>query len=396
MNKILWLKVLAIAAIQASITLTWVVYNLYIVDLLIKNFGFSKELATLLLIVENGLEAIIEPIFGAYSDRQKQNLGTRIPIINIGIILSSALFIAIPALVIFVDPQTIWRWTLPAIAVAWASAMAIFRSPAMALLGNAAPKDKLPQAASILTLVGQLVGAFRFDVYGIIVGLGANFAFAIGSFSLLIAAAFLRLVYPPQPRLKIEEETPAIAWNLLFLILGTGFGIGWGLRFLIPSINKVLATQLETGEVKLAMTLVFIALGLSALPAGKIATAIGNFKAILLGILATIIFLQLLVLNNNNLIIFSLLTAIIFSFSLVLNGIIPFVLNITPETYTGLGTGMYFAGLTASFSLFEVFLAKFGEITPTTGAMGAAIALLLTFLLIILSMQKVEGVGSRD
>ena len=146
-NPVVWLKVWGIAATQGAITLAWVIYNLYLTKLLV-NLGFSQELAVWILIIEHMLEAIIEPTFGAYSDRQKQKIGTPIPIINLGIILSSVLFISIPAVVIFINPETIWRWLLPAIALAWASVMAIFRSPVMALLGNAAPKDKLPQAAS--------------------------------------------------------------------------------------------------------------------------------------------------------------------------------------------------------------------------------------------------------
>jgi MFS family permease len=389
-QKILWLKVWGIAGIQAAITLTWVIYNLYLADLLVKNFGFSKELANSLLIIENGLEAFIEPIFGAYSDRQKYNLGTRIPMINFGVFLSSILFIAIPVLVIFVDPKTIWRWTLPVLAVAWASVMAMFRSPAMALLGSAAPQNKLPQAASILTLVAQLVGAFKFDVYGIILGLGVNFAFAIGSVSLLIAAACLRFLFPPSFPTQETQVISKINRSLLVLIAGTGISIGCALRFLIPSVNKVLASQWGTDRVKLAMTLFFIALGLASLPSGKLANKIGNFKAMLLGLLITVIFSQFLIINHQDSIVFLNLAAIVFGFSMVLNGAIPFVLNLVPEQHSGLGLGMYFGGLTGAFGLFDFVFSKLGEITASLGAKGGAIALISAFILIILSMQNKE------
>ena len=130
-NPVLWSKVWGIATTQGAFTLTWVIYNLYLTQLLV-NLGFSQELAVWILIIEHMLEAIIEPTFGVYSDRQKQKIGTSIPIINLSIILSSVLFLAIPALVIFINPETIWRWLLPALAIAWASVMAIFRSPVMA------------------------------------------------------------------------------------------------------------------------------------------------------------------------------------------------------------------------------------------------------------------------
>jgi MFS family permease len=386
-NSILWLKVWGIAITQGAITLTWVIYNLYFTKFLVENFGFSQQLAVGILIIENLLEAIIEPIFGTFSDRQKQKIGTSIPIINIGIILSSALFIAIPIVVIFINPQTIWRWLLPAIAVAWASAMAIFRSPVVALLGNAASKDKLPQAASILTLVSQLIGSFKFDVYGIIVNLGANITFAIGSFSLLIAAACLRFLYPPQISSETSKQSNDLNWKTLFLIGVTGISIGCGLRFFMPTINKILLTEVGQDNIKLTMTLFFIALGLVAIPAGKIANKIGNSQAILIGLLTTTFFLQILVLNKSNSFINLTSIAIICSFSLVLNGAIPFVLNLVPQRNAGLGIGAYFCGFGIAISLFEFIFNKLGEIDIQIGSIGSTIAFLLAFLLIATAKQ---------
>lgn len=167
------------------ITLTWVLYKLYL-PLLLVELGLAEELAVTLLIVENALETLIEPIFGALSDRQQQAFGTRVPIISIGAILSSALFIAIPILIIFSHERNFSQWLFIGLTITWASVMAIFRSPAMALLGRSASTELLPQAASLLTLVGGIVGAFRFDAYGwivkfVVLGLAALPAGKIGS-----------------------------------------------------------------------------------------------------------------------------------------------------------------------------------------------------------------------
>ena len=80
--------------------------------------------------------------------------------------------------------------------------MEIFRAPTLSLLGRCANADNLPQATSILTLVGGIVGAFRFDAFGVILQLGAGFAFALGSFTLLIAGGILRWLNP----IAIAEE----------------------------------------------------------------------------------------------------------------------------------------------------------------------------------------------
>jgi len=49
-NKVLWIKVWGIAAVQVSITPTWVIYNLYFLLLLVE-LGFNKELAIAILIL---------------------------------------------------------------------------------------------------------------------------------------------------------------------------------------------------------------------------------------------------------------------------------------------------------------------------------------------------------
>ena len=204
-SRVLWIKVWGIAALQGAITLSWVIYNLYLPILLVQ-LGLGQKIAIALLIGENLIEALIEQIFGRNSDHQQQLFGSRIPVVTAGIVLSSALFIAIPSLIIFA-PSNIKKPLFLVLVVAWASAMAIYRSPAMAILGRCATIDSLPQAASVLTLVGGLVGAFRFDAYGLIVEMGADFAFALGSFSLLVAGGILRWFNPSEAP-KVVEQHP--------------------------------------------------------------------------------------------------------------------------------------------------------------------------------------------
>jgi len=48
-----------------AITLTWVIYNLYLPQLL-GQFGFPKQLAVGLLILENALAVVMEPLMGGY------------------------------------------------------------------------------------------------------------------------------------------------------------------------------------------------------------------------------------------------------------------------------------------------------------------------------------------
>lgn len=76
--------------------------------------------------------------------------------------------------------------------------MAVFRSPATALLGKYASKNDLPLAGSLLTLASGIITAFKPISTNFILSLGAVFSFAVGSFVLLGAALLLRYVNPPE------------------------------------------------------------------------------------------------------------------------------------------------------------------------------------------------------
>ncbi len=195
-KRILWLRVFALAFIQGAITLTWVVYSIYLPKMLAQ-LGFAAGLAATIIIIEQALAIVFEPLFGAFSDRTQQFIGNRFPFISLGVILSSALFITLPTIVILGNPQQVWRWLLPGFAVAWAIAMTMFRSPAMALLWQAVPRQQFPQATGILIFIAGLVGAFKPFIQNIILKLGSAFTFSIGSFTLLGAAFVLRRLYPP-------------------------------------------------------------------------------------------------------------------------------------------------------------------------------------------------------
>ena len=193
------------AALQAAITLTWMLYRLYLPQLL-AGYGFAG-FDRGITILEDSLAITIEPLAGWLSDKQRHWMGTRFPLIVVGTILSSVLFIAIPAIFILGNPVSPLRWMLPVVIVAWSIAMAMFRSPAVSLLGQYATQTQLPQAMSLLVFVGGLAGAARPVAGDFILNLGPAFTFASGSFVLLGAVAFLRSVNPDAALSELPPDT---------------------------------------------------------------------------------------------------------------------------------------------------------------------------------------------
>ncbi len=394
---ILWLQVSGLAALQGAITLTWVIYNLYLPQLLVQ-FGFSKQLAAGLLIIENALAVVMEPLMGGLSDRAKRWVGSQFPLISAGVVLSSALFIAIPSIVIFGQQAGVTRAVLLVVLVAWALAMTVFRSPAISLLARYATPTQLPLAASLLTLAVGVIGAFKPIASQFLLSLGAVFTFTIGSFVLLATAAVLRWfnsrIETPEATLNQTAAQP-LSTYALGLIFGTGAGVTWGTRFLMGTLPQVLKIQLDMANVDWLMVGIAIALAFAALPAGEWAVEVGNRKAMLIGIGVTVGLLQVIVFIPTWFTLGASVVGVIAGLSLVVNGAIPFALALVPPQQVGLGTGMYFGGVAAAVSLFGVVFPQANAITPAAGAIGGAIAFLAAALCVAASV-KVQSVEDGD
>jgi ABC-type uncharacterized transport system permease subunit len=108
---------LVLVGLQGAITLTWLVDNAYLPQLLTQ-FGFPASLAAGLMVIENALAVVMEALMGDFplggvSVQNQLKFGTCFPFISIDVILSSTLFVAIPYRTTFVPPSELIRRTLP-------------------------------------------------------------------------------------------------------------------------------------------------------------------------------------------------------------------------------------------------------------------------------------------
>ncbi|QLE59306.1 MFS transporter [Nostoc sp. TCL26-01] len=372
-SNILWVRVWVLAGLQAAITLCWLVYHAYLPQLLVQ-FGFPPSLAVSLLVIENALSVILEPLMGGLSEQNQRWVGSRFLFISAGVILSATLLIAIPCIVTFVEPKSVWRSLLPITLVAWALAMTIFRSPAMALLNKYSTPAELPLAFSVVTLAGGIVGAFRPIANKFILSLGSIFAFLIASLVLLATAYVLRLVnYQDPPVDEYPKKTVSLPWFKLSLILTTGFSVGWGSRLLMGVLSQILLTQFPGND--WLMVWVGLAIAIASLPAGWLSVKIGDRQAMLLGIGITLISLLVMVFVSLQV---PFLCLLIFGFSLIINGTIPFAFKLVSRPWEGLAIGTYFGGFALAMSIFGAIFLQPQAITPIAGTLGATLAFLLT------------------
>jgi MFS family permease len=400
-EQVLWLQVWGLAGLQGAITLTWLIYSVYLPKLLAE-FGFPEQVGIALLVVENGLAVLLEPLMGGLSDRDKHQFGSRFPLITAGVVLASTFFIAIPTVVVFGKSASELRWVLVMISVAWALAMTVFRSPAMSMLRNYAPPEGLALANSLLVLVAGLFTAFQPVAHDFILSLGAVFTFAIGSFALLGMAAVLQYVNPSEtipaslanPKSSLLPSTDALLYApnysllpSLSLIFMTGVAVTWGTQFLTKTLCKMLMLQTGINNVDWLMVGVGIVLALAAPPTADWALRFDNRRTMFVGAIATTILLQIAVFVPNWLILVIAILGLVVAFNLVVNGAIPFALMLVPPHQVGIGVGMYFGGVAGAESLLGFLLPSEQSMTPIVGAIGGTGAFVIVSLCVAASIK---------
>jgi MFS family permease len=388
---VLWRPVLGLAAVQGSITLSWVIYRTYLPKLLTQ-LGFPEVLAARLLLIELILAIALEPLMGGLSDRVRYWVGSRFPFISLGVILSSALFIAIPASVAVGNLNSTVRWILPSLAVAWALAMTIFRSPVMVLLSQYAAPPELPRAASVLVLVGGTLGAIAPFSSQFLLSLGPGITFATGSIILLVAVKVLRSLHPPEPPSSPATDT-AVPFTSLLLglmsIVGVSLGLSWGFRFLSVALSQSIIIPLPEVNLKIFTSIVSLVVAIGAIPAGIVGSRWGNSRTILIGIAATVSFLLLMGFVPYSMAIVLAIVGLIAAFSLVNNSAIPFIFGAIPPHRIGLGIGTYFGSSGAASSLFNPL---FGSLSTqaSTQATYSAIAFLIAGISVAFNALRVR------
>lgn len=382
-----WGPVLSLGALHGAVTLAWVVYNLYLVALLVRA-GFDAYLASVLLTVEGLIGAVLEPLMGGLSDRARTGLFRRFLLVLGGVMVTAFLFIAIPLAAAGGRPGP--ATLVPALLIAWSCAMAVFRTPALALLGRYARPASLPLAASVLTAAAGLVGAVAPSTRAWLLSLGALTAFAVASTALVLAALVLRAldlrvplpVTPPQDPAPLDRSARRSAW-FLFLV-GTSAGLAF--RLLMHGLPRAGAGPGASAE--RITTVLFLGLALGGIPLGRLAmgrTGAGPVTAGGLAVLTLGAAVPLLVERAFPVLACAALLG--GALAGVQNGLFAHSLLAVPLERAGLGMGLLLGGGGLALGLFNLLLAV-QKPPPSTSLLAAGGLYALTLALL-------RGVRSR-
>jgi hypothetical protein len=384
-----WRRAIGIALLQGTIVAAWMVYNAYLPGLL-ESFGWPKSLALTLLVIENALAITLEPLMGGLSDRAFRFVGTKFGFISFGVILSSGLLVLFPLVLLGKNLLLAVNWIVPILAVLWAMAMTIFRSPALSLLGRYGTTAELPLLTTIVTIIGGTIGAFRPVANKAILSVGPLFAFLLASAAMLTASWAVRYFDLPAATLRerdrlsptANDETDSggggevsfseLGWRLLG-ILTMGVSVGWGTRCLSEILSQVLTKQLPDIPTVVPNILVIISLGVAAtaIIAGWAATRWTNPVVMTVGAIALAVAALLLGVGGYLPVTAIAIGLIVFFQNWLHNGTIPQAISLMPNDMNGLGVGTYFGGLSLANSVFGHFFTRTQPILTSQGSAWA-------------------------
>jgi len=365
-----WGPVLALAGLHGAVSVAWVAYNLYVVELLIRA-GFDAWLATVLLTVEGALGALIEPLTGALSDRVRSGIFQRFFLVMGGVLLAALLFLALPLAAVGARPGP--ATLVPALVIAWALAMAVFRSPALSLLARHARPGALPLAAAVLTTAGALVGAAAPSARAWLLSLGPGPTFGAASAALVLTALVVRAQERRAPSDSPKAASPPLErWQVraawLLLVVGTTSALAF--RFLGDALPKAGAGPGASAPA--ITTAFFLGMALAALPAGRIALGrLGGGPVTITGLAG--LTLGAVAFSHLEQAAAVLATAALLGAALaaVQNGLVAWSLCAVRPQRSGLGMGLLFGGGGLALSVFNLTLAV-RKPAPGTSLLAAA------------------------
>lgn len=366
-----WGPVLALAGLHGAVTLAWVVYTLYLVALLARA-GFDAYLASVLLTVEGLVGAVLEPLAGALSDRARSGIFRRFFLVMGGVLATSFLFVALPLAAASSRPGP--ASLLPALLIAWSCAMAVFRAPALSLLGRYARPGSLPLAASVLVAAGGLVGAAAPSARAWLLSLGPLPTFAAASAALVAAALVLRAldrriplpVAAPGTVPAPDRATRRAGWSLF--LVGTTAALAF--RFLVDGLPR--AGAAPGAPAARITTAFFLATAMAGIPLGRLAlgrvgggpVTAGGLGVLILGATAPLVLAG----PVPVLVCTALLGA---ALAAVQNGLLACSLSAVRVERAGLGMGLLLGGGGLALGLFNLLLAV-RRPAPATSLLAAA------------------------
>jgi len=285
-----------------GVSLIWALYNAF-VPIFLKSFAISSMLVGFIMTFDNILAVVLQPYIGFLSDSTRTKMGRRKPFILIGAPLGALFFMGIP----FAKLSNIFWMIL--IIILMNIAMAIFRSPVIALMPDLVPSRDRSKANGVINFMGGFGSLLAFFIGGILFDMNQSLPFLAGGVALLISSSLvLTLIREPViSRQTDKKEKVNFAGSfktllsslknlikdkdksLLFILLAIFFWFcGFGTLETFFTIYGTQYLEVTAGSASIALGLFSLMFMVFSIPAGFIGSKIGRKKTIIIGLLILI------------------------------------------------------------------------------------------------------------
>ena len=334
----------------------------YIAPFLGTDFGLKANEVSWIVTLGTIITFLIQPMIGSISDNTRTRFGRRIPFIIIFAPLAAIGFALLPLLV-----QPGLFWVFVAVLLLTTVALALFRTPVIALMPDITPSQFRSQANGLINLMGGIGGILAFAAGAYLYGLNRVLPFFAAAVALVLACAIVvwKIKEPADSNTQAIEARPGLIQSLrvvlaareksallIFLAIFSWF-VGYNGVETFFTLYGVKALKLQPNNAAFLLSFLALMFVLFAVPSGYIAGRFGRRKTILTGIASLAILLTIVrilpyELQTSGAVLPVLLALIGISWSLINVNSLAMVVDVAPQTELGTYTGLYYFFSTAA------------------------------------------------
>ena len=388
-----------------GISLIWSAYNAYVPIFLKETFHIQSKFIGMIMSIDNVFQIVLLPYLGALSDRTHTRFGRRKPYILVGTPLAAIFFVLIPV----ANAAQSLSLMMGAV-ILMNFSMAIFRSPAIALMPDVTPSKFRSQANGLINLMGGLGALLAYFGSEPLYNTNPSYPFFAGAGVLMMASAVVIFFVREPKSIKVESadegdtlsSVDELKQNLreifkseksLLLILLAVFFWFIGFNAIETFFTSYAKYHLGIAESAGARIIGIFSLTymITAVPAGMIGGRLGRKTTITFG-LGLLITMMLLVLFVNQTALVSLLFAFSgFGWALINVNSFPMVVDMTDDNQVGGFTGLYYFFAQAGSIIAPVFAGWIIDIMGYGSLMGICASFFIVALAAISGVKRGEA-----
>lgn len=298
-----------------SICSFWQLYD-NVIPLMLKNtFNVPDSIAGVIMALDNVIALFLLPLLGALSDKRETKIGRRMPFILVGTGLAVVLMMFLPILDnrYYANPKPLTLISFIIVLALLLIAMALYRSPAVALMPDVTPKPLRSKGNAIINLMGA-VGGIMYLVISAVMFRSTDtkndylpaFAIVAAIMAVSVAVLFLLVKEPkcveevrkyeeehPEDMLEVKDENTGDSFlpkevkkSLVFILCSIAL---WymGYNAISTSFSKFATLEwgMTLGKANSCLTIGTGVAIVSYIPIGELASRIGRKKSIIIGVL---------------------------------------------------------------------------------------------------------------